>query len=67
MQFCKIILFNVIHAIDVKQSVSVVDKSECSSSPCQNGGKCVELISGYYCSCATGYNGDRCEIGICTS
>ncbi|KAK6192343.1 hypothetical protein SNE40_003825 [Patella caerulea] len=35
----------------------------CDSSPCVNG-VCYEsstVISGYTCSCATGYTGDRCQ------
>jgi len=38
----------------------------CSSSPCQHAGTCIELITGYYCSCQMNYSGDYCEISTST-
>ena len=37
----------------------------CLSYPCLNGGTCNRnlITGGYTCSCSSGYNGDRCEIG----
>lgn len=35
--------------------------NECSSSPCQFGGTCIDGVNGYYCSCADGFTGDNCE------
>ena len=40
---------------------SLVDVDECASSPCQNGGTCLDQINSYNCSCAVGYNGSDCE------
>ncbi|TNF28655.1 MAG: hypothetical protein EP329_17495 [Deltaproteobacteria bacterium] len=38
----------------------------CTVSPCQFGGTCAELPSGYVCDCgATGHTGDNCETPIC--
>ena len=37
------------------------DINECSSSPCQNGGTCVDGINRYSCSCVAGYNGANCQ------
>ena len=34
---------------------------ECGSSPCKNGGACVDLDYGHICFCAEGYTGDHCE------
>jgi hypothetical protein len=34
---------------------------ECASSPCQNGGTCVDLINGYACTCTPSYSGARCS------
>ena len=39
------------------------DINECSSSPCQNGGACIDAVNSYLCSCVDGYDGDNCETG----
>ena len=39
------------------------DINECLSSPCQNGGICVDGINRYTCSCRLGYSGTFCQIG----
>ena len=36
---------------------------ECSSSPCQNGGTCVNRYNDYLCVCADGYSGKSCQTG----
>ncbi|XP_035905492.1 neural-cadherin isoform X2 [Anopheles stephensi] len=33
----------------------------CRSSPCHNGGRCMETRYGLSCSCPTGYTGPRCQ------
>jgi len=35
--------------------------NECLSSPCQNGGTCIDSINGFSCDCPSGYTGMRCE------
>ncbi|KAK2165643.1 hypothetical protein LSH36_47g02029 [Paralvinella palmiformis] len=37
------------------------DVNECSSSPCQNGGRCVDGLKQYFCSCQEGFTGVNCE------
>ena len=33
------------------------------SSPCMNGGDCVDIEDGYTCNCTSGYTGQHCEVG----
>lgn len=33
-----------------------IDIDECSSTPCLNGAKCIDLPNGYDCECAEGKN-----------
>ena len=40
-----------------------LDIDECVSSPCQNGGTCIDIINAYTCDCVPGYLGDNCETG----
>ncbi|XP_070181227.1 protein crumbs-like [Littorina saxatilis] len=40
------------------------DVNECASSPCQNGGNCVDGDRAYTCNCLPGYSGDHCETDI---
>ncbi|XP_070566519.1 uncharacterized protein [Ptychodera flava] len=37
------------------------DIDECSSSPCQNGGTCVDGIASYSCQCGPDFIGTNCE------
>ncbi len=41
-----------------------LEVNECESSPCSNGGTCVNLINGYHCICTPGYNYTHCQNGI---
>ncbi|XP_077986214.1 uncharacterized protein LOC144440704 [Glandiceps talaboti] len=34
---------------------------ECESSPCTNGGTCMDLNNGYECQCSPGWEGTHCE------
>jgi hypothetical protein len=39
----------------------VTDVDECSSSPCENNGTCMDEINSYSCQCPVGYTGVHCE------
>lgn len=40
------------------------DVNECVSSPCLNGGSCVDEVDGYGCTCLSGCTGIHCETDI---
>lgn len=39
------------------------DVNECNTSPCHNGGTCVNHVGGYSCRCPGGYEGKDCGQG----
>ena len=48
---------------------NVTDDDECVSSPCQNGGTCIDLVGSFSCDCPPGLTGPTCaiNIGVCQS
>lgn len=43
--------------------LSELDINECASTPCQNGGTCVDKVNGFSCKCVAGFTGENCETG----
>ena len=39
------------------------DIDDCASTPCENNGTCIDLVSNYTCNCTQGYRGNNCSIG----
>ncbi|XP_072046869.1 uncharacterized protein [Amphiura filiformis] len=46
---------------------SVGHLSACSSAPCLNGGQCLTTGVGFWCICANGFTGTRCQTAACSS
>ena len=44
--------------------MSRLDIEECASDPCQNGATCTDGVNGFSCSCAAGFSGELCELGM---
>ncbi|XP_045491488.1 LOW QUALITY PROTEIN: cubilin homolog [Colias croceus] len=40
---------------------SIRRSDECQSHPCENGGTCLNLASGYYCLCPKNWKGENCD------
>ena len=38
-----------------------LDVDECTSSPCYNGGTCIDQVNSFRCDCVPGYGGPVCE------
>lgn len=43
--------------------VYVADMDECASSPCAQGGTCIDLENGFECVCPPQWVGKTCQIG----
>ncbi|KFU87677.1 Neurocan core protein, partial [Chaetura pelagica] len=39
----------------------LTDIDDCLSSPCQNGGTCIDEVNSFVCLCLPSYGGSRCE------
>ena len=41
--------------------------NDCDPNPCQNGGRCKDLINDYFCNCTEDFDGKQCTnyIGKC--
>lgn len=44
----------------------LAEVNECESSPCLNGGHCVDMVDNYTCVCLEPFVGQRCETGACS-
>ena len=41
--------------------VTITERDDCASSPCTNGGTCVDEVADYKCECPMGFKGRTCE------
>lgn len=42
-----------------------LDINDCISSPCKNGGTCVDGVNSFQCFCQEGWEGKYCQISKC--
>jgi hypothetical protein len=59
-------MYNKKYIADNVLSVHVADINECGSSPCEHAGICHDLVNAFSCVCPAGYEGERCETGMCS-
>ena len=53
--------YSYLEALTFSYFVTFLDVNECESSPCKNGGTCIDGVDLYTCQCLAGYSGDDCE------
>jgi len=53
-----------VYGCPLPTSTPVDSTNECSATPCQNGGTCVNRYNDYLCLCPGGYTGKSCETAI---
>ncbi|XP_038648676.1 multimerin-1-like [Scyliorhinus canicula] len=46
------------------KDISPVETVSCSSSPCQNGGTCINQRKGFVCACRPPFGGPSCDIKL---
>lgn len=40
------------------------DIDECTTNPCSNGARCVNIDGSYVCNCPSGWTASLCTIGL---
>ena len=50
--------------LTIRSKYIITDIDDCASSPCQNGGTCIDKENAFTCTClADLYTGEICETG----
>lgn len=52
-----------LHRVFTFHFIPYLDINECESSPCLNGGTCIDFVNGYHCLCLPGWEGATCQNG----
>lgn len=58
---CEGVPIEVLLIIQGVYCFSALDVDECLSSVCANGGRCINTIGGFYCTCTAYFMGTHCE------
>ncbi|CAG2112441.1 unnamed protein product, partial [Medioppia subpectinata] len=48
----------------LNQLTQLLEKNECDSNPCRNGGTCVDTYNGFICKCPTTWEGVTCDTDV---
>lgn len=51
--------------INISPCLVLADINDCASSPCKNGGTCIDGINSFQCFCPDGWEGSLCDAGEC--
>ena len=60
--FISALAFIGLHQLHIMLFIAEIN--ECESNPCLNNGECNDFLDGFNCTCATGYEGVNCNIGM---
>ena len=58
---CAIDVLQLLLLIIINIIICFTEHDYCESTPCQHRQSCINLNSGYKCSCGIDYFGDKCE------
>lgn len=57
---------NVAFSLKLNSVLVSLDLNDCASSPCAQGGTCIDLGEGFECRCPPQWEGKTCQIGKMT-
>ena len=46
---------------ELSESLDILKRNECDSSPCLNGGECVDRYNDFECVCSSMFGGKTCN------
>ncbi|KAI8440547.1 hypothetical protein MSG28_001789 [Choristoneura fumiferana] len=49
---------------NLENQLMSMTRDACQSNPCQHGGTCLSLVSGYHCLCPSNWEGTSCDVDV---